>query len=149
MTHEILVFEAGARSFGLPIGDIERVVPAVRPVPLPHAPAAFEGILNLQGTAIPVLDLCAWLGDAPREVRLEDLMIVLRTGSTHVALHVERARGVFEIASASIQPAETILPSARHFAGVAMVEGGIVFLPDVANFIAAAQKIILPKADAA
>ncbi len=62
------------------IGDVECVVPAVRPVPLPHAPAGFEGIMNLRGIAVAVLDLRAWFGDAPREIQLDDLLIVLQRG---------------------------------------------------------------------
>jgi chemotaxis signal transduction protein len=146
---EILLFETGGRTFGLPIGDVERVVHAVRPVPLPHAPAFIEGLLNLHGTAIPVLDLNIWFGEPPREVGLSDLMIVLRAGSARVALHAEHARGVAAIAVSSIQSADTILGSAEHFSGVVMIEDEIVLLPDVASFLAAAKHIELREATAA
>lgn len=146
---EFLLFEAGRRVFGLPIGDVERVVHAVRPVPLPHGPAAIEGLFNLHGTAIPVLDLNVWFGDAPRDVGLSDLLIVLRAGSARVALHAERARGVAVIASSAIQPAATVLASAERFSGVAMIENEIVLLPDVASFLAAVKHIELREATAA
>lgn len=146
---EILLFEAGGRMFGLPIGDVERVVHAVRPVPLPHGPAAIEGLLNLHGTAIPVLDLNVWFGDAPRDVGLNDLMIVLHAGAVRVALHAERARGVAVIAASAVQPAATILASADHFSGVVMIENEIVLLPDVASFLAAVEHIELREASAA
>ncbi len=118
-TREILVFEADGRLFGLDIGDVECVVPAVRPIPLPHAVPGFEGILNLRGKAIAVLDLGAWFDAAQGEIQLDDLLIVLRG----VALHVRRVRGVVAIAVSSIQPAQGFIPSARHFEGVVMVEG--------------------------
>ena len=148
-TREILVFEAGGRLFGLGIGDVECVVSAVRPVPLPYAPPGFEGILNLRGAPIAVLDLRAWFGDTPREIQLDDFLIVVRAGARRVALHVERAHGVMAIAASSIRPAQSVVPSARHFAGVAMVEAGIVFLPDVAGFLSAAENVALPEATAA
>lgn len=142
---EILVFEADGRLFGLDIGDVECVVPAVRPIPLPHPVPGFEGILNLRGKAVAVLDLSAWFGAAQGEIQLDDLLVVLRG----VALHVRRVRGVVEIAASSVQPAQSFLPSARHFAGVVMVEGDIVFLPDVAGFLAAAENAALAEANAA
>ena len=148
-TREILVLEAGGRLFGLDIGEVECVVPAVRPIPLPHAVAGFEGILNLRGTAVAVLDLGAWFGAAQREIQLDDLLIVLRAGPQPVALHVERVRGVVAIAQSSVQPAQNFVPSAQHFAGVVMVEGDIVFLPDVAGFLSAAEKAAQQKAAAA
>lgn len=146
---EFLLFDAGGRTFGLLIGDVERVIHAVRPVPLPHAPAFIEGLLNLHGTAIPVLDLNVWFGDAPRGTGLSDLMIVLRAGHSRVALHAEHARGVAAIADTAIQPAGTVLASSDHFAGVVMIEDRIVLLPDVASFLAAAKTIELREATAA
>lgn len=149
VTREILLFEAGGRMFGLPVDDVERVVHAVRPVPLPHGPAFVEGLLNLHGTAIPVLDLNVWFGDAPREVGLSDLMVVLRAGSACVALHAERARGVATIAASVVQPAATVLASDDHFAGVVMIQNEIVLLPDVTSFLAAVKNIALCEATAA
>lgn len=149
IVREILLFEAGGRMFGLPIADVERVVHAVRPVPVPHGPVFIEGLLNLHGTALPVIDLNAWFGDAPREVGLNDLMIVLRAGSARVALHAERARGVATIAASAVQPAATVLASGDHFAGVVMIQDEIVLLPDVASFLAAVKNIVLREATAA
>ncbi|HEY4125372.1 MAG TPA: chemotaxis protein CheW [Rhizomicrobium sp.] len=148
-TREILVFEAGGRLFGLGIEDVERVLPALRPVPLPQSAAGFQGIVNLHGDAITVIDLRAWFGDSAREVRVDDLLIVLRAGKRRVALHVERALGVTAISQSDVQPAQRLMPSARHFAGVVMIEGGIVFLPDVPGFISAAENLGLAEASAA
>lgn len=136
---EFLLFEAGGRSFGLRIGDVERVVHAVRPVPLPHGPAAIEGIFNLHGTAVPVIDLGVWCGEIAKEVRLDDIFVVLHVGERRVALHVESAQGVVEVPDTSIQPAGSAMMPAAHFHGVAMLERGVVFLPDVESFLAAAQ----------
>ncbi len=149
MTREILLFEAGGRTFGLPLENVERVVHAVRPVALPHGPAVIEGLLNLHGTPIPVLDLNVWFGDAPREVALNDLMIVLRAGVKRVALHAARARGVVSIAASSVQPATSVLASADHFSGVAMIENEIVLLPDIESFLAAVKHVELREATAA
>jgi purine-binding chemotaxis protein CheW len=149
MTREILLFDAEGRTFGLPLENVERVVHAVRPMPLPHVPAVIEGLLNLHGTAIPVLDLNVWFGDVPREVGLNDLMIVLRAGFLRVALHATRARGVVSIASSSVQPATSVLASADHFSGVVMIESEIVLLPDIESFLAAVKQIELREATAA
>ena len=131
---DVLVFEAGGRLFGLGIQDVERVLPAVRPVRLAHN-SAFEGIVNLHGTAIPVFDLRVWFGDEAKEVQLEDLLIVVRAGTRRVGLFADRARGVAAIATSSIQPVQTMVPNTRHLAGVVMIADGIVFLPNVAAFM--------------
>jgi purine-binding chemotaxis protein CheW len=138
---EFLLFEAGGRSFGFRIDIVEQVVTAVRPMTLPHAPAAIEGIFNLHGTAVPVVDLNAWFGDPPRDVRLDDLFVVLRIPGRAIALHVERANGVSTIADAAIQSADNAMVGAARFLGVAMSDNGIVFLPDIEAFVAAIQSL--------
>lgn len=149
MGRELLVFETSGRCFGIAIEDVERVVPALLPMPLPESPAAIAGLINLGGKAVAVLDLGVWFGKSPRTIALDDLLVVLRVGPRRVALHVEKARGVFSIAASAIQPAESVLPDAKHFCGVVMLGADIVLLPDIADFLAAADSLSLPQVSAA
>ena len=59
---ELLDFEVGGQHYGLPSSDIKEILPAVTLVPLPKAPAIVEGIVNVRGTAVPVLDIRARFG---------------------------------------------------------------------------------------
>lgn len=134
-TREILVFEAAGRHFGLGIDAVERVVSAVRPISLPQPSAAIEGIINLHGMAVPVLDLRKWFGDVSKDVELDDLFIVLHVGPRRAALCAERAHGVAKIAIADIQSTKSLIPSARYFSGIVMLADMVVFLPDLESFL--------------
>jgi purine-binding chemotaxis protein CheW len=88
---EILVFEVDGRRFGLPAAEVRELLRAVAIVPLPMAPPAVEGVVNLRGRVVPVLDLRARLGLPARAVATTDHMIVAQSSGGLVALRVDRA----------------------------------------------------------
>jgi purine-binding chemotaxis protein CheW len=88
---EILIFEVGGRRYGLPASDVRELVRAVAIVPLPLAGPGVEGVVNLRGQVIPVIDLRARLGLPARAVAPSDHMIVAESEGRLVALRVDRA----------------------------------------------------------
>jgi purine-binding chemotaxis protein CheW len=90
---EILVFEVAGRRFGLPATEVRELLRAVSivPLPLPLAGPAIEGVVNLRGRIVPVLDLRARLGLPIRAVVPSDQMIVAQSEGRLVALRVDRA----------------------------------------------------------
>jgi purine-binding chemotaxis protein CheW len=88
---EILVFEIAGRRYGLPATEVRELVRAVAIVPLPMAPPGVEGVVNLRGRVVPVIDLRARLGLASRPVAPSDHMIVVSLGQRLAALRVDRA----------------------------------------------------------
>ena len=58
-TREVLVFEVEGQRYGLPTADVRELVRAVTITPLPNAPAVIEGVVNVRGRVLPVLDMRA------------------------------------------------------------------------------------------
>ena len=54
---EVLLFTLEAQRYALPTSDVRELLRAVRLTPLPRAPAVIEGLLNLRGELLPVLDM--------------------------------------------------------------------------------------------
>src|SRR5262249_2567798 len=79
------------RRYGLPATEVRELVRAVAIVPLPMAPPGVEGVVNLRGRVVPVIDLRARLGLASRPVAPSDHMIVVSLGERLAALRVDRA----------------------------------------------------------
>jgi purine-binding chemotaxis protein CheW len=49
--------------FGCGIDAVREIVPQRRATRLPGAPASVQGLINLRGTIVTVVDLALWLGD--------------------------------------------------------------------------------------
>ncbi len=88
---ENLIFEVGGRRYGLPLGEVVELVRAVAVVPLPRAPGWVEGVVNLRGQVVPVIDMRARLGLPAKPIALSDHFVVARGREFPVALRIDRA----------------------------------------------------------
>ena len=67
---------AGGHGYGLPVGAVVEVTRMVALAPLPDAPPWMAGVLDLRGVAVPVLDLAARFGRAPRAPVLDRRIVI-------------------------------------------------------------------------
>jgi purine-binding chemotaxis protein CheW len=87
--------------------DVMRIAEVLRPVPvtlLPAAPSFVEGIIELRGRFLPVIDLRKRFGGGPTPERAPGKYVVAPIGQTAVALVVDEVMGVERIPQDQIQP---------------------------------------------
>jgi purine-binding chemotaxis protein CheW len=125
---EVLIFEVGGRRFGLLAAEVRELVRAVTIVPLPMAPTTVEGVINLRGRVVPVLDLRPRLGLPARAVEPSDHLIIARAGERTVALRVDRA---LELARPEV--------AGGGAAAVAKLDDGLAPIIDTANLLSPAD----------
>ncbi len=58
-------FRVGASTYLLDVHEVLEIVPAPSPLPVPLAPPAVAGLINLRGRILPALDLRSLLGEPP------------------------------------------------------------------------------------
>jgi len=54
---QLVVFRLGAEEYGVPITQVQEINRLTKPVKIPRSPVFLEGIINLRGEIIPVVDL--------------------------------------------------------------------------------------------
>ena len=146
---EVLLFTLEGQRYGLPTGDVRELVRAARLTPLPHAPAVVEGLLNLRGELLPVLDLRRRFRHPPRPLSPLDHFIVARAGARGVVLRVDRAEGLRVLAPGEWDATPRELPGVGLVAGAAKLEDGLVLVHDLRSFLSEAEALELDAALAA
>ena len=136
---EVLVFEVGGQKYALPTADVRELVRAVAITPLPGAPGIIEGVVDVRGSVLPVLDVRARFQLPPKALDPSDHFIVASAGPRGVILRVDRATHLALVDEAQIQPTEALGPAAAYVAGVAKLEDGLVLIHDLATFLSAAE----------
>lgn len=91
MTAEILVFDLAGRHFGLRTSVVREVVRAATLNKPPADPRLVEGLLNLRGKIVPVVDLRTVLGLPPKKLGHQDHFVVAEQDDLFLALRVDRA----------------------------------------------------------
>ena len=105
-------FYVGAGLYGIEIMRIKEVIQArtlvVRPVPF--APAIVEGVIQLRGVVIPVVDLRRRF-ETPIDPAIEHLnkLIIVSVAGRIAGLKVDRVLGELRVAASSLRPAPSML----------------------------------------
>lgn len=143
---ELLVFDVGGRTYGLPSHRIVELVRAVAVASLPNGPAIVTGVINLRGRIVPVFDVCVRFGMPSPPVEPTDHFIVALARGRAVAIRTDRAVKLAVIDRAEIADAERIVNGTRYIAGIAKIESGIVFIHDLDAFLSEAEDATLDRA---
>ena len=140
---EVLIFTLEAQRYALATEDVRELVRAVRLTPLPRAPAIVEGLLNLRGELLPVLDLRRRFRLPARPLHASDHLIVARAGARTVALRVDRAEGLVVLEPGRFDATPRQLPGVGYVAGALKLEDGLVLLHDLRTFLSEAEGLEL------
>ncbi len=100
-----LAVGVGNERYGLEFADIAEVLPRPRIAPVPGAPPAVAGVMQVRGEIRPVLDLARLL-DLPRAAARDSFAAVfLRRGARRAGLLVDRVEGIREFPAGECRPA--------------------------------------------
>ena len=106
---QVLAFLLDGKVYGLPlsqVAEIHRFQPLNR---IPHMPKGVEGILDLRGQVIPVVNLRARLGLPLRENHEGTIILVIQAGGFKTGLLVDEVDGVVQLSSARFRQASRLL----------------------------------------
>ena len=142
----LLLFSLDSRQFALPLERVREVVHAVEITPLAGAPGVVEGVVDVRGTVVPVLDARARFRLPARPVRLADHLILAEGAGRLVALRVDRVLDTHEVPAESMTAANPNDASMAHLAGVATLEDGMVLVHDLDAFLTQAETDALAQA---
>jgi purine-binding chemotaxis protein CheW len=119
-----LVFRLGADEFGLPIESVDEVgeVPA-QITRLPKPPKFLEGVVNLRGDVLPVVDQRRRF-DMPAAVDVQGRrLVVVRSEGQRAGLIVDGVSDVLRVPAGSVEPAPSLTDEiARLVRGVLNLE---------------------------
>jgi purine-binding chemotaxis protein CheW len=128
----LLVFRLEGREHALPVEDVVEVLRMVAAAPLPEAPPWVDGVINLRGRAIPLVDLRSRLGAPRREPDVSTPIIVVQArdaAEVATGLVVDEVVEVLELGSeAMASPAPVTASSA--VAGVAREGDRLILVLD-------------------
>lgn len=129
---QLVIFRLAREEYGLPITkvqEINRLVPITR---LPQAPPFLEGIINLRGRIIPVIDLKKRLNLAAAEHSEDSRIIVVEVAGHTVGFIVDAVHEVVRLAAANMEPAPAAcILDGQFVQGVGKLEDRLLILLEI------------------
>jgi purine-binding chemotaxis protein CheW len=106
---QVVVFRLGAEEFGVPIDSVQEIVRIPDTLThVPKAPASVEGVINLRGSVLPVVDLRRRLG-LPTIARNEgQRIVVFLIRGVRTGFIVDAVAEVLKVPRSAIEPAPNL-----------------------------------------
>lgn len=106
---QFVVFQLGDQDYGLPIASVNEIArPPERIARLPKAPEFVDGVMNLRGTAIPIIDLRRRFEVESKERSGRERILVVAVGGARTGFMVDGVSEVLKIPDAAIRPAPEV-----------------------------------------
>ncbi len=153
MKNDLLIFTLSQQLCALPLSVVERIVRAVEIHPLAKAPEVVMGLINLQGRAVPVLNIRKLFRLPYIEMALSDQIIIAHTAGRIVGILVDEAVGVEEYRAEDVIPSEELFPGIEYLEGVVRLResqtfrgaGDIVYIYDLDRFLSLEEKTVIDR----
>lgn len=130
---QVVAFRIGRETFGLPISTVREIVRVPEITSMPNAPDYIEGVINLRGRIIPVVDLRKRFGDKSPERSKKNRIVVVEVGRRSIGLIVHSASEVLRIPPSDIEQLDKVFhdKEVNYITGVGKLKGRLVILLDL------------------
>lgn len=129
---QIVTFKLDDEEYGVDILKVQEINRMTEITAMPKAPFSVEGVINLRGKVIPVINLRKKFGLGEKDIDSQSRIIVVDTGST-VGLIVDSVSEVLRISSEIIEPPPPITGGmgSEYIMGIGKLEDRLIILLDI------------------
>ncbi len=145
---QIVTFEIAGQAFGFDVFDVQEIV-RHRPVTaVPEAPDFLEGVMELRGLLIPVVDLRKRLSTEVGSMA-EARVVVVAFAEDRLGLVVDAVSEVLRVADdAMVDPPDYVRGiAARYVRKLVRLDERIIILLDLDQILTSAERIALAEAE--
>ena len=130
---QVVVFELGGERYGLDIGTVYEIIRHQPITAVPNAPSFVEGIINLRGRIIPVVDLRGRFGLAASAPTKASRIVVCEAAGHRVGLVVDAVTEVLMIPAEAIEPTPDLAGGTEtgYLKGIAKLGERLIILLDL------------------
>jgi len=133
---EIVEFGIGPNKFGINVIKVREIINPVSVTQVPHAHPHVQGIIELRGEVLPVVDVAKAIGFPPSETPEKDKFIVTEFNQQKIVFHVHSVSQIHRISWEQIEkPAEMYQGSESQIIGVIKLNGEMILLLDFEKIV--------------
>jgi purine-binding chemotaxis protein CheW len=152
MEHQLVVFDLANEHYGVDIAAVEGIIKMQPITVVPHTPVFVEGVTNLRGEVLPVIDLRKRFGLPLDQARGKDTrIVVVEIDGKKVGMVVDAVSEVLRVSDEAIEPPSPIVTTvdSAFIRGIAKVDERLIILVELAKVLSTEEQAglhSLPKA---
>jgi purine-binding chemotaxis protein CheW len=134
---QIVGFRIGSETYGVRIGAVREIVRVPEITAVPSAPDTVEGVINLRGKIIPVMDLRKRFGHTEIKPDKKNRILVVELENKLLGLIVNSASEVLKIPPSEIEAPGSVFADGEsgYVTGVGKLSGRLIILLDISKLL--------------
>ena len=142
---QLVVFDLASESYGVDIGAVREIIRMQEITRVPRAPDFVEGVINLRGKVIPVVDLRKRFGLAVGEENKDNRIVVVDIGGQDIGVVVDAVTEVLRIPAGAIEPPSSVITSAdfEYLLGIVKLADKMIILLELESVLSEKEKDLL------
>ncbi len=147
---QLVTFRLGKEEYSVDILSVQEIIRHMDLTAVPKAPEFVDGVINLRGKVIPVLDLRKRFGLEVTEKTNETRIIVVDINDKTVGFKVDAVSEVLRLSADTVEPPPSIVtdPDSDYIKGVGKMEGRLIILLEVSKILSLSETEGLPELEA-
>jgi purine-binding chemotaxis protein CheW len=139
---QLVVFQLGAELYGVDIARVHEIIRLQSITRVPRAPSFVEGVINLRGKVIPVVDLRRRFGLPLAEHTRATRTVVVEIGDQVVGIIVDSVSEVLRVSTSTIEPPSPVVAGidSEYLQGIAKLPERLVILLDLDRVLAREER---------
>ncbi len=148
---QVVTFALGSEEYGVDIAQVQEINRMVTITNVPRAPQFMEGVINLRGQLIPIIDLRSRFGMPKTERTKNTRIVVTEINAKRVGMVVDSVSEVLRIPVEQIEDAPELVAGVdtEYIRGVGKVGDRLIIMLDLGRVITGSETAQLLSLDAA
>ena len=130
---QLVTFSIGEEEFGVNILKVQEIIRTMEITKVLRAPDFVEGVINLRGKVIPIIDLRRRFGLAPRGHDKNTRIIVIEINNIIVGFVVDAVSEVLRIPASTVEPPPPVVAGVEsdYVSGVGKLQDRLLIMLDL------------------
>jgi purine-binding chemotaxis protein CheW len=134
---QLVTFNISQEEFGIDILKVQEIIRTMEITKVPRAPEFVEGVINLRGKVIPIIDLRRRFGMDPRKHDNQTRIVVVELLGMIVGFVVDSVSEVLRIPADTVVPPPAIVSGidSEYISGVGKLDDRLLILIDLEKLL--------------
>ena len=141
MERQLVIFDLANEYYGVDIAAVDSIIETQTITAVPRSPEFVEGVTNLRGVVLPVIDLRKRFGLESSELTKQTRIVVVEINGMAVGMVVDAVTEVIRIQEESIEALSPIITTvdSSFLTGVAKVDERLIILLDLKQILSSQE----------
>jgi purine-binding chemotaxis protein CheW len=142
---QLVSFKIGNEEFGVDILKVQEIIKMIQITKVPNSPSFVEGVINLRGRVIPVIDLRTKLGMNKIEIDKNSRIVVVEIDGKTIGFIVDAVSEVLRIPRNITEPPPPMVAGidAEYITAIGKLDDRLLILLDLEKILSLDEKSVL------